>query len=118
MPWSAHDKTRTGTRKATSLCTPAIVATRWQPCPNGRRRVVPEGLTALLDTAATLKVQAAAPKPILMGRHLIELGLKPGRKFGVLLDAAYDAQLEGKFFDRVHALRWLAEESGVELSGE
>ena len=53
-----------------------------------------------------------------MGRDLIELGLKPGSKFGVLLDAAYDAQLEGKFFDRMRALRWLAEESGLELAGE
>ena len=65
-----------------------------------RPRIVPESLTALLGTAAALEVQAAAPKPILMGRDLIELGLKPGSKFGVLLDAAYDAQLEGKFFVR------------------
>jgi tRNA nucleotidyltransferase (CCA-adding enzyme) len=83
-----------------------------------RPRIVPKSLTALLDTAAALKVQTAAPKPVLMGRHLIELGLKPGREFGVLLDAAYDAQLEGKFFDRIDALRWLAEESGLELEGE
>ncbi len=78
-------------------------------------RIVPESLTELQARAAALQVQAAAPKPVLMGRHLIELGLAPGKEFGVLLDAAYDAQLEGKFFDRHQALRWLVEESGLDL---
>ncbi len=31
-----------------------------------------------------------------MGRHLIELGLKPSPKFGEILEAVYEMQLDGK----------------------
>ena len=43
-----------------------------------------------------LNVEHEAPKPILMGRHLIELGLKPSPKFKEILDAVYEKQLDGK----------------------
>lgn len=80
-----------------------------------RPRVIPEGLRALQAKAAELQVQATAPKPILMGRHLIEAGLHPGPEFGVVLNAAFEAQLEGNFLDLEQAWRWLIEESGLEL---
>lgn len=51
----------------------------------------------LLDQAHRLSVEAAAPKPLVQGRHLIALGLRPGPRFGELLKRAYDAQLDGKF---------------------
>jgi len=77
--------------------------------------VVAEGILALEARASALDVQASAPQAILMGRHLIELGLEPGRDFGVILEAAYEAQLEGKFFAASEALRWLAGEEGLPL---
>ena len=43
-----------------------------------------------------LNVEHEAPKPILMGRHLIELGLKPSPQFKEILDAIYERQLDGK----------------------
>ena len=43
-----------------------------------------------------LQVEKKAPDPILMGRHLIELGLKPSPKFKQILDAVYEMQLDGK----------------------
>ncbi|MEP7036715.1 MAG: HD domain-containing protein [Acidobacteriota bacterium] len=43
-----------------------------------------------------LNVEYEAPKPVLMGRHLIELGLKPSPKFKEILDAVYEKQLDGK----------------------
>jgi tRNA nucleotidyltransferase (CCA-adding enzyme) len=43
-----------------------------------------------------LNVEHEPPKPILMGRHLIELGLKPSPLFGKILDAVYEMQLDGK----------------------
>jgi len=79
---------------------------------------VPEVVTGLLAKAAELKVQASAPKPILMGRHLIELGMSPGPEFGAILDAAFDAQLEGVFFDLPQALHWLALAPGLDLPPE
>ncbi len=34
-----------------------------------------------------------------MGRHLIQLGLEPGRHFKELLEACLEAQLDGVFSD-------------------
>jgi tRNA nucleotidyltransferase (CCA-adding enzyme) len=79
-------------------------------------KVIPEGIVALRAKAAELHVQASAPSPILMGRHLIELGLKPGKKFGVILDQAYDAQLEGTFGNLNEARHWLAERTEFDFS--
>jgi tRNA nucleotidyltransferase (CCA-adding enzyme) len=69
---------------------------------------VPQVVTDLLGKAAELQVQASAPKPILMGRHLLELGMEAGPQVGAIVDAAYEAQLEGKFFDLTKAHQWLA----------
>ena len=38
-----------------------------------------------------------APLPIVMGRHLLELGVQPGPDMGRLLDDCYEAQLDGFF---------------------
>jgi len=73
------------------------------------------GLLALQAKAAELKLQTQAPKPILLGRHLLELGLTPGRDVGVIVSAAFEAQLEGHFFDVEGALGWLAEQPGLPL---
>lgn len=54
--------------------------------------------------AATLKDPV---EDILMGRHLIARGMKPGKEFGVILNAAREAQLEGVFEDLEGALSWL-----------
>jgi tRNA nucleotidyltransferase (CCA-adding enzyme) len=43
-----------------------------------------------------LHVEKKAPDPILMGRHLIEMGLKPSPEFKRILDAVYELQLDGK----------------------
>ena len=80
-----------------------------------RPRVPSENLLALQAKAAELQVQASAPRPILLGRHLMEIGLKPGRDFGRILAAAFDAQLEGAFLDLPNAWRWLAEQSPATL---
>ena len=45
---------------------------------------------------APAKVEEKAPPSILMGRHLIELGLKPSPGFKKILDAVYEMQLDGK----------------------
>lgn len=69
---------------------------------NGRPPIQPDGFPEgkwLLDKTTELAVQDNAPKPLLLGRHLIELGVKPGPHFGQLLDRAYDAQLDGAFVD-------------------
>ncbi len=72
-------------------------------------QVISENVLSLLARSAELHVQSNAPQPLLLGRHLIELGMKPGKDFGLILDAAFDAQLEGKFFDVAEGLRWLGQ---------
>lgn len=60
-------------------------------------------------------MKSSAPKPILLGRHLIELGMRPGQEFGVILEAAFDAQMDGSFFDVPQAFRWLGAQSELPL---
>ncbi len=51
----------------------------------------------ILERARALQVQDSAPKPIIMGRHLIEMGLKPDKSFSDILQTIYEAQLDGIF---------------------
>lgn len=57
-----------------------------------------------------LQVEKKAPDPILLGRHLIELGQTPGAHFRPILDAVYEMQLDGKITnleEAVNAVRLL-----------
>jgi tRNA nucleotidyltransferase (CCA-adding enzyme) len=82
-----------------------------------RPKVVPKGLLLLKRLATETAVATGAPRPILMGRHLLELGLSPGKSFGVILAAAYEAQLEGAFADLPEALAWLRQRHGLTGGG-
>jgi tRNA nucleotidyltransferase (CCA-adding enzyme) len=46
--------------------------------------------------ARELQVEEKAPAPILMGRHLLEMGLKPGPRIGEVTQAVYEMQLDGR----------------------
>jgi tRNA nucleotidyltransferase (CCA-adding enzyme) len=48
-----------------------------------------------LERARQLGVQHAPPKPLVLGRHLLALGMKPGPQMGALLRAIYERQLDG-----------------------
>jgi tRNA nucleotidyltransferase (CCA-adding enzyme) len=48
-----------------------------------------------LDRARALGVEHKPPGPILLGRHLLALGLKPGPRVGEVLKAVYEQQLDG-----------------------
>jgi tRNA nucleotidyltransferase (CCA-adding enzyme) len=43
----------------------------------------------------------------MQGRHLIARGLQPGKDFKRILDAAFEAQLDGKFSDEAGGGAWL-----------
>lgn len=57
-----------------------------------------------IERVRSLQIEKKAPEPILMGRHLIEMGLKPGREFKTILDAVYEMQLDGKVTDLEQAI--------------
>jgi tRNA nucleotidyltransferase (CCA-adding enzyme) len=61
----------------------------------------------LRASARRLAVQHAAPRPIILGRHLVARGLDPGPQFKPLLDAAFEAQLDGAFVDEQSGVNWL-----------
>ena len=76
---------------------------------SGRPPIVPnfpEGRW-LLDKTEQLRIQDSAPKPILQGRHLINLGVTQGPNFGKILDQAYDAQLGGEFSSEEQGYEYL-----------
>jgi tRNA nucleotidyltransferase (CCA-adding enzyme) len=58
-----------------------------------------------LEKARTLGVEHKPPAPILMGRHLIELGMAPGPAMGVILKTVYELQLDGVVADLDAAVR-------------
>lgn len=49
-----------------------------------------------LERARALGVEHAPARPILLGRHLIELGVAPGPAMGTLLKDVYERQLDGE----------------------
>lgn len=64
-------------------------------------------IDALQQKARELALASTAPKPLMLGRHLLALGLKPGPHFKLLLDEAFEAQLEGVISDEVSGVNWL-----------
>jgi tRNA nucleotidyltransferase (CCA-adding enzyme) len=53
------------------------------------------GVDWFIERARTLGVEHRPPAPILLGRHLIEMGVAPGPKMGEILRAVYELQLDG-----------------------
>lgn len=73
------------------------------PLPKGQH----ESAIKILSVAAENAVLDNTPKPILMGRHLLERGMKPSPEMGRLLKCAYEAQLDGEFDTLEGALAWV-----------
>jgi tRNA nucleotidyltransferase (CCA-adding enzyme) len=57
-----------------------------------------------LERARSLGVEHRPPAPILLGRHLVEIGVKPGPRMGQILKAVYEQQLDGAVTDLGSAL--------------
>ena len=66
----------------------------------------PQAVEWLLSRAEELRVKDAVPKPIVRGRDLFPLGVRPGVEMGRLLKSAYEAQLDGAFYDLTSGLDW------------
>jgi tRNA nucleotidyltransferase (CCA-adding enzyme) len=49
-----------------------------------------------LARARSLGVEHRAPSPLVLGRHLLELGLTPGPRVGEVLKRVYEKQLDGE----------------------
>lgn len=77
----------------------------------GRPPLLPQDsvlrIEALRNRARELMLEASAPKPIILGRHLLAEGAQPGPRFKPILDDAFEAQLEGAFVDEIGGVEWL-----------
>ncbi|HMJ08163.1 MAG TPA: hypothetical protein VK468_04105, partial [Pyrinomonadaceae bacterium] len=64
----------------------------WLPA---EKRFGSEAQEWFIEKVRELQIERKAPEPILMGRHLIELGSTPSPVFKKILDAVYEKQLDG-----------------------
>ena len=65
----------------------------WLPV---EKRYGSEAQEWFINKVRELQIEKKAPDPMLMGRHLIEMGLEPSPAFKQVLDAVYEMQLDGK----------------------
>lgn len=79
------------------------------PLPGG----LPPAMVSMLEVAKEIAADESAPKPILMGRHLIDAGVAPGPAMGEILEEAFEAQLDGAFGDLAGALDWMRARLGL-----
>ncbi len=49
-----------------------------------------------IERTKELQVEQRPPDPLLLGRHLLELGVEPGPKMGEITRAVYEMQLDGR----------------------
>jgi tRNA nucleotidyltransferase (CCA-adding enzyme) len=52
-----------------------------------------------IERARELEVEQRPPAPILLGRHLLEMGLEPGPRIGEITKEIYEMQLDGRVRD-------------------
>lgn len=52
-----------------------------------------------------LGIEECAPEPLLLGRHVLELGLQPGKRIGEITQAVYELQLDGMVRTLAEAIR-------------
>ena len=91
-------------RRSTSSCWRASRAPTATAAP---ARSIARRWTGSSSAPATLGVEHKPPAPILMGRHLIEMGVAPGPRMGEILKAVYELQLDGAVttLDEAHGRR-------------
>lgn len=69
-----------------------------------------------IERVRELGVEKRPPRPLLMGRHLLQMGLEPGPRIGRVTRAVYEMQIDGRVADLEGALeaarQLLSEERG------
>jgi len=66
-----------------------------------------ELIDLLLSQATLLGVKNQAATPLIKGRDLIKLGLKPSREFSSILQRVYDLQLQGVIATYEEGIEWI-----------
>lgn len=63
---------------------------------SAEKRFGSEAQEWFIEKVRELQIEKKAPEPLLMGRHLIDLGMEPSPRFKQILDTVYELQLDGK----------------------
>jgi tRNA nucleotidyltransferase (CCA-adding enzyme) len=77
-------------RRLAGKCEPILL---WRLA---RSFAMTQAATWLENRMRELGVENGPPAPLLMGRHLLEIGLKPGPRIGEITRAVYEMQLDGR----------------------
>jgi tRNA nucleotidyltransferase (CCA-adding enzyme) len=85
----------------------AVVLTADQFGRPPKPRIVRPEVLKMRELAANLKIDKEAPKPVLLGRHLLDRGMRPGPEMGKILKSAFEAQINGEFASEQEASEWL-----------
>ena len=67
----------------------------------------------LWQAAASLDLLESAPQPYLMGKMLMEMGIKPGKQMGEVIKQSFELQLDGKIKNVDDAIAWAKERLAV-----
>ncbi len=68
---------------------------------------LPANMKAILDVAESLNIQRQRLEPLLLGRHLLELGFSPGPIMGEILQVVFEQQLNGEVQSLEEAKEWV-----------
>ena len=60
----------------------------------------------LWNAASELNLMDAAPQPYLMGKMLMDMGVKPGKQMGEIIKKSFELQLDGKINNAEEAIAW------------
>ncbi len=71
---------------------------------------LPDRMKHIELMAKELNLRSAAPQPVLLGRHLMDMGFEPGPQMGKILKSAFEAQLDGRFETLQSAKEWVLKE--------
>lgn len=67
----------------------------------------PDSITKMVEIANELQIESEAIKPLLMGRHLIDLGFKPSKVFTQILSDAFNYQIDNGITDINEMKEWV-----------
>lgn len=85
-----------------------VVSADMGGCPPKDKSAFLVGLKWFETQGELLNILDNRPKPLILGRHLISQGLKPGKAFKKILDDCFEAQLDDKFSNLEDGLKYLA----------
>jgi tRNA nucleotidyltransferase (CCA-adding enzyme) len=107
--WKARDKVGDGAfrRLAAKVDLELLARVAKADCLGRTGRFDCSAMDWFLERARGLGVEHAPPAPLLLGRHLLALGMTPGPRIGEVLKAVYERQLDGEI---------RTTEEGVELA--